>query len=76
MPDDADFSSDLEIASIARAILKHVHREQHAPEYNDKGEKVCIDCGVDIPHKRAAITGVVRCIDCQVIEERYNVSRN
>lgn len=72
MPDDADFSSDMEIASIERAIYKHVNRNQPDAEYNEKGEKTCIDCGIDIPFLRAAIAGVVRCIDCQMIEEKYN----
>ena len=74
MPDDADFSSDMEIASIERALFKHANRDHPDAEYNEKGEKICIDCGIDIPLKRAAIGGVVRCIDCQVIEEKYNAS--
>ena len=76
MPDDADFSSDMEIASIERAIYQHVNRNQLSAEFNEKGEKICIDCGIDIPIKRAAISGTVRCIDCQIIEEKINVTRN
>lgn len=70
MPDDADFSSDMEIATIERALYRHVNRNQPNAEYNEKGEKICIDCGIDIPVKRAAISGVVRCIDCQIFEEK------
>ena len=70
MADEADYSSDQEIASIERSIYRHINRDQPAAEYSDKGEKVCIDCGVDIPYKRAVITGVVRCIECQIIEEK------
>lgn len=72
MPDDADFSSDMEVATIERALRNHLSRNQPAAEFNEKGEKICIDCGIDIPTRRAAISGVVRCIDCQVIEEKYN----
>jgi RNA polymerase-binding transcription factor DksA len=74
MADEADFSSAMEIASIERALYKHVNRNQPSAEYNEKGEKICIDCGIDIPSKRAVIVGVVRCIDCQIIEEKTNAT--
>lgn len=70
MSDEADVSSDAEIASIERAILNHRLRNRPEPDFNDKGEKICIDCGIDIPPKRAAIPETVRCIDCQIVEEK------
>ena len=70
MADEADYSSDREIATIERSIYKHLNRHQPAAEFNEKGEKICIDCGVEILVKRAAIDGVVRCIECQIVEER------
>jgi len=70
MADEADYSSDREIATIERSIYQHLNRHQPAAEYNEAGEKICIDCGIDIPVKRAAIDGVVRCIECQIIEEK------
>lgn len=74
MADEADLGSDEEVKAIERSLRKHLNRPQLTPEYNEKGEKICIDCGIDIPIKRAAIDGVVRCIDCQVVEERDNGS--
>ncbi len=70
MADEADYSSDREIATIERSIYQHLNRHQPAAEYSATGEKICIDCGVDIPTRRAAIDGVVRCIECQIVEER------
>ena len=70
MTDIADEGSYQESLALKVALAKHAQRQQLPEEYNEKGEKICINCGVDIPTKRAAISGVVRCIDCQRIEER------
>lgn len=74
MADEADLGSEEEVSAIERSLRRHLNRPHLAPEYNDKGEKICIDCGVEIPKLRAAIEGVVRCIDCQIAEEKYNGS--
>lgn len=70
MADIADEGSYQENLALQAALRKHAQRRQIPEEYNEKGEKICVDCGVDIPVKRAAISGVVRCIECQMIEER------
>lgn len=40
------------------------------PAFDDEGNKICIDCGNEIPPARAALTFVVRCIGCQRAHEK------
>lgn len=70
MADDADFSSELEIQDVARALSKHSSRKQEPPLIDEHGIKLCVDCEEAIPAKRAALVWVVRCIDCQQILEK------
>jgi DnaK suppressor protein len=63
-------------AEIEQGIARVRQGHGESPEYNDQGERICIDCGIVIPAKRIEIVpNVVRCVDCQfdyeVEEKRY-----
>ena len=67
--DISDMASAIEDQDRNCAIQNHVSRLPRA-EYNHYGEKTCLECGNVIPKLRADISTVVRCIECQMIEER------
>jgi RNA polymerase-binding transcription factor DksA len=69
MADEGDYSSKFEIEHNAAILAAHLNRHKPKPEYNEKGEKTCLYCGVVIPKLRAEITHVVRCVPCQRMYE-------
>jgi RNA polymerase-binding transcription factor DksA len=71
MGDIVDIANENVEAARQRDLANHNKRTSTPqPEYNDNGDKVCIDCDTVIPKLRAAIVGVCRCIDCQKDEEK------
>jgi RNA polymerase-binding transcription factor DksA len=68
--DEADIASEYAERDNQRALAKHHSRPKPSPEYDDEGNKVCIDCTDAIPIQRAEIIGTVRCIECQELYER------
>ena len=69
MADIVDVANDLVDLSTQQALTNILSRNKPVAELNDNGDKVCLDCADIIPVKRAASHGVVRCIECQIIEE-------
>jgi RNA polymerase-binding transcription factor DksA len=68
MADPADLAQ-LEIER--REALMQLSRPQYEqPEFNADGDKVCIECGNEIPEARAKIPFTVRCIGCQQAVEK------
>ena len=69
MADNIDAANDLAEQSTDRSLAQHQNRHKPQSEYDNDGNKTCIDCEVVIPKLRAAIDGVCRCIECQAISE-------
>ena len=70
MADLIDMANDLADYTTTRYINQHKARHRIQAEYTANGAKICLDCTDVIPIQRAKIEGVVRCIDCQILEER------
>jgi phage/conjugal plasmid C-4 type zinc finger TraR family protein len=65
MADEADLAQ-IEIEYLLDRTLSQVHRPA------GQSAHACIDCGAPIPEaRRRAVSGCVRCVDCQEIEERH-----
>ena len=65
MSDIIDCASEREAEFLADALARH----QRQPE-NRGGLKNCTDCGEPIPEaRRKAVSGCLRCIDCQELHE-------
>lgn len=73
MADEADMAAGHVESHIEIHLRNVVSRVREQPEFGDNGEKICTECGIVIPEKRAAIDFVVRCIECQ--EEEDNRGR-
>lgn len=69
MADEADIATDHEDHRLALSLASHTNRPKERPEFNDDGDKICIECGLVIPKNRAEISFVVRCIECQELED-------
>lgn len=65
MSDIIDRASEREAEFLAEALARH----QRQPE-NRGSLKNCTDCGEPIPEaRRLAVSGCLRCIDCQELHE-------
>lgn len=73
MADEVDLAAIHEERHTEICLQNIVNRTKEQPEFGDNGEKICTECGIVIPEKRAAIDFVVRCIECQ--EEEDNRGR-
>lgn len=71
MADEVDKADSAIQLALDEMMYRHSARVKEEALFNALGEKVCSDCGIEIPIKRACIEGVTRCIDCQREEERY-----
>lgn len=69
MADEVDLAAYHEERHTEICLNNIVSRTREQPEFGDNGEKICVECGVVIPEKRAAIDFVVRCIECQEEED-------
>lgn len=66
MSDIIDRASEREAEFLAEALARH----QRQPE-NRGSLKNCTDCGEPIPEaRRQAVSGCLRCIDCQELHEK------
>lgn len=63
--DDADIANEFADRHSSVSLALHLNRERPVPEFDDAGQKICIECGVEIPPLRAAIREVARCLGCQ-----------
>lgn len=63
--DQAQYLQLCEMAEITRRI-REMNRPQTHPDFDGVH---CIDCDIEIPPRRLAITGCIRCVDCQELVE-------
>lgn len=71
--DDLDRAQQIEELHRAQAISK-MRSAAEEPEYDDDGNRICLDCGIIIPIQRVNAVNAVRCVDCQsVIEAKQRV---
>lgn len=67
--DNVDIAND-----YAEKHLEYILAQRATHEKNEVSLFYCIECDEVIPHKRrAAITGVETCVDCQEIIERRSL---
>ena len=52
------------------AINAHKNRANEQPEFNDDGDRVCLDCDAIIPLARVYAVNAVSCVGCAELEER------
>lgn len=69
MNDPADNARKREELDRKLALDAVTNRHQDAPEYDDSGNRCCLDCWVIIPIKRVNSVGAVRCVNCQQEQE-------
>ena len=68
--DPLDVATQNALADTARTLSVHANRFRPIAIHDVDNNKICIDCDELIPPARASIPEVVRCIDCQELEER------
>ena len=66
MADEADIAQELDERHLADAL----HKARLKINTNKESEWFCVDCDEVIPHKRRALGGVSRCVDCQSLFEK------
>lgn len=70
VPDTLDQASNYTQRDLAMALQRREEAKE-PPEYDDEGNKICLDCGeVITPPARASISVVVCCLECQTKRER------
>ena len=72
--DPIDQSALLTDAFTEALIASHVNRNRPIAEFDAKGNKVCLECGLAIPKQRAVIPDIVTCIKCQTYLEKRRVA--
>ena len=70
MTDVVDAAKELELLQRQDALNRQLVKSKEKP--NDiNGIRYCLDCDGEVPKARiSALSSVVRCIDCQSINER------
>ena len=70
--DEADKAKDYELRDRAAALAAALSRPDPEPAlFNDRGERLCVDCHAVIPEARvAAYPKAVRCVPCKKEKER------
>ncbi len=70
--DEADQAKDYELRDRAAALAAALSRPEPEPaQFNDRGERICVDCRAVIPSARlAAYPQAVRCVPCKQDKER------
>ncbi len=69
MADNADIAENEIERGTQRAIDSILNRNTERPEYNDEGDRICLDCAAVIPEARIKAVGAVRCIYCAQADE-------
>lgn len=64
--DPADYANLASEIFLSSAL----NRATDLPQSIELSEPVCIDCGVDITKRRAAISSATRCVECQNDHDR------
>lgn len=62
MADFADVASNLEQERLNHSLAERVN-------FQGESEKICMDCGNEIPEQRRTLGNVKLCIDCQIAIE-------
>ncbi|MCJ8272927.1 MAG: TraR/DksA family transcriptional regulator [Gammaproteobacteria bacterium] len=69
MTDTVDAAKELELLQRQDAINRQLAKSKEKPN-NIGGIRYCLDCDGEVPKARiAALPDVVRCIDCQSLNE-------
>jgi len=69
MSDIADQAEHQEEMARNLVIKSHQNRQKEQPDFDNDGNRVCIDCGDLITNLRIKAVNAVRCIYCQQIKE-------
>ena len=69
MDDDA---TDREIFERKLITDAHNNRLKENPDFNEKGNRICLDCDIEIIIERVEAVDAVRCVTCQGIEDKSN----
>jgi DnaK suppressor protein len=70
MTDEIDHAEMIERITRETAIERITNRPVEWPEFDEHGERVCVDCGEHIPHPRIEAVNAIRCVPCQEAVER------
>lgn len=70
--DDLDRAQHYEERERESALNKVLTRLVEAAEYDPAGYRICVVCGVIIPHLRTEKLNAVRCVECQTALEKRN----
>jgi DnaK suppressor protein len=68
--DIADQAEHQEEMARNLVIKQHQNRRKEQPEFDNDGNRVCLDCGDEISEKRIKAVGAVRCVYCQSTLEK------
>ncbi len=67
--DRAQQCEEFEREAALREFMSQAEPDEY-PDYNDYGQRLCVDCGVIIPQGRVdTLPSVVRCVTCQEVHE-------
>ena len=70
--DPLDIATHNALVETEKHVAMHINRFRPKPRIDGSNRKVCLDCEEIIPAARAAIADVVRCMCCQLEEEKYS----
>jgi len=68
--DELDRAQALEQTAREHSLNAILSRATEPPEFDEHGERICLDCGEPIPHPRIEAVNAVRCVGCQESYER------
>jgi DnaK suppressor protein len=68
--DIADQAEHQEEMARNLVIKSHQNRRKEQPEFDNDGNRICLECGDDISEKRIQAIDAVRCVFCQQKKEQ------
>ena len=70
MSDIVDQAEHQEEMARNMVIKSHQNRPKELPEFDNSGNRICLECGDDIGENRVKAINAVRCIHCQQLREK------
>lgn len=70
MADGADRADVTIEAGLENSLAAHLSRQSAEAEYDDDGNRVCVECAEVIPEPRVLAVNAVECVECAAASEK------
>ena len=67
--DVVDQADEVQVVLMRQSFSK-LNRQTEAPEFDESGRRICLECGVVIPLARVEAIDAVCCVDCAEYQEK------